>query len=415
MPPGGGYDGGMDASTPSAVSPRSQLATSIVPWLLIGAIGWGFLLVLGASMLSTRPATAGFDLELLLDAGRRVAAGQSPYDPSLVGGGAVDAPSLFYSYPPPVAQGMRLVAALPSWFVLVAWGIGASAAFAAVAVAIARRIGRRDSGGALAVPVLAIAPFVFPYAIGLLFGNLNVWFPALYGLILLAGVAPAGSAGAIGGVALGVVSVAKLHPASLGVWFLVRGPAERRVAAIAGLTIGAIVVASLLVGGFAPWAEYVSVVRAGAAADVVDSRNAGPAATIALLSGMTGSSVGLLQALVTVGSVGLTAWAARSRRDPVESLAWAAAASLVTLPVTWFHYPSALLPFAVAAIARAPLVGAEAVRRTTLLAAAAILVGIIAIAATPLIWVAIALVIAAVHESARSRPGTPPKVALRRA
>ena len=39
------------------------------------------------------------------------------------------------------------------------------------------------------------------------------------------------------------------------------------------------------------------------------------------------------------------------RSDPLESFAWAAVASLATLPVTWYHYPSALLPIAIAALA----------------------------------------------------------------
>ena len=44
-----------------------------------------------------------------------------------------------------------------------------------------------------------------------------------------------------------------------------------------------------------------------------------------------------------------TAAAARLLDDPVESFGWATVASLVVLPVTWFHYPVALLPVALAA------------------------------------------------------------------
>ena len=75
-----------------------------MPWILLGVIGWGYVLILGASMLATEPPTAGFDLALLTEAARRIGAGASPYDPELVGGAPVAAPSLFYSYPPPVAQ-----------------------------------------------------------------------------------------------------------------------------------------------------------------------------------------------------------------------------------------------------------------------------------------------------------------------
>ncbi|MFL5681307.1 MAG: glycosyltransferase family 87 protein [Chloroflexota bacterium] len=382
----------------------------LAAWLLLGAIGWGWVVALGAGMLATRPPTAGFDLELLLDAGRRVAVGQSPYDSALIGGAAVDARSLFYSYPPPVAQAMAVVAALPSALVLVAWALAAAAAFGFVAAAIARRLGRREPRIEIAVAVLAVAPFVFPYAVGLLFGNLDVWFPALYGLMLLGALAPSGAPATSAGVALGVVAIAKLHPASLGVWFLARGSRERRIAAVAALTVGGIVAASLLAGGFGPWTDYMSVVRAGTAADIVDARNAGPAAIVALTFGLGAAQVRVVQAVVSLAAIAVTLWAARTRRDPVESLAWAAAASLVTLPVTWYHYPAALLPFAVAAIARAPLAGSAAMRRTTFLAAAAIVGGIVAIAATPLIWLAIGLVLAATRASA-PRTGSEPRLA----
>ena len=85
------------------------------------------------------PPKAGFDLELLLRAGRDVAAGRSPYDPALVAGTAPVAESLFYSYPPVVAQLMAAFAAIPSPVMLVAWDAAAVAGLAAVAVALARR------------------------------------------------------------------------------------------------------------------------------------------------------------------------------------------------------------------------------------------------------------------------------------
>ena len=85
----------------------------------------------------------------------------------------------------------------------------------------------------------------------------------------------------------------------------------------------------------------------------------------------------------------------------MESLAWAAVASLVTLPVTWFHYPVALVPFGIAAIVRAQAAPPVARRRTTLAIAGAVGMSIVAMGFAPLVWVAVALVLAGV---ALSRP-----------
>jgi hypothetical protein len=102
----------------------------------------------------------------------------------------------------------------------------------------------------------------------------------------------------------------------------------------------------------------------------------------------------------------VTAWAAWRRPDPVESFAWATISSLVTLPVTWYHYPSALIPVALAAGLRARGTSVRPVRG--LLVAAGVLAAV-AIAALPLIYVAMGLVIAAARRSAAApapRPGS---------
>lgn len=389
----------------NAALPRQRAARPVPPlartavWLLVGVVGWTYVVALGAQMFATNPPTAGFDLELLLDAGRRIAAGQSPYDPALIAGAAVQAESLFYSYPPPVAQAFRLLTGIPSGVVLVGWAIGATAALVVVGVAIARQLGVARPWR-VGLPLVAVAPFVFPYAVALLFGNLDAWFPALYGLLLIGALRPEGGGAATAGAALAVAALAKLHPASLGLWFLARGAAERRVVVAAALSAAAIVGASLVVGGLDPWRDYVAVVRAGMSADLVDPRNAGPAAQLGLALGLDGSAVRLAQAAMSLGALAVTAWAARARRDPVESLGWAAAASLVTLPVTWFHYPAALIPFAVAAVARASSGEPAARRRTFVLTAAAAVVAMAAIAVTPLLWVSVGLVLAGVRASA---------------
>jgi amino acid transporter len=146
------------------------------------------------------------------------------------------------------------------------------------------------------------------------------------------------------------------------------------------------------------WSEYISIVRAGSGADLVDPRNAGPAAQIALLTGGGETFARTLQIPVTLLALALTAVAAWSRPDPVESLAWAAAVSLVILPVTWFHYPAAMIPFALVALLRAR--GTMAATQVAAIIASATIVSIIAIAVLPLIWLAVGLVLGAVWVSA---------------
>jgi hypothetical protein len=104
----------------------------------------------------------------------------------------------------------------------------------------------------------------------------------------------------------------------------------------------------------------------------------------------------------------VTAWAAWRRTDPVESFAWAAAASLATLPVTWYHYPSAMIPIAVAAMLRA---SDKDMRSVALLITAGAVMAAAALVWLPLLWVAIGLVIAAARVSgARSSMAPAPAI-----
>jgi hypothetical protein len=390
---------------PRMVRPAFALPTIV--WVVLGFIGWTALIALASRMLATQPPTSGFDLELLLEAGRRVAAGQSPYDPALVGGAVAQAESLFYSYPPPVAQVMRLLAGIPTGYVLLGWGAAATAATAATAVIVARRSGWTGGGAAVALPTIAVLPFVFPFAIAVLFGNLDAWFPAAYGLLLAGALRAAGGSVRAAGVVLAGATVAKLHPASLAIWFMLRGSAERRVAAVAAIAAILIVAVSIATGGLDPWRDYVAVIAAGSRATLLDGRNVGPAVQLALLTGASEATVRIIQAVVSFGAIAVTAWAALRRSDPVESLAWAAVASLVTLPVTWFHYPVALIPFAVAAVVRAQAGGPVIRRRTRLLIASAVGLSIVAVGFAPLVWVAVALVLGAVI---LSRPTAPTRL-----
>jgi hypothetical protein len=392
------------ARTPVTAVRRPPLA--LVAVVMVGLIGWIGLVWIAIALKGTPTSPpAGFDLELLLRAGRDVAAGRSPYDPALVAGTAPVAESLFYSYPPLVAQVIAAFAAVPSTAMLVLWDAAAVVGLGVVAAALVRRLAPGRLVAAVALPVVAAAPLCFPFAIGLVFGNLDVFFPLLYGAMLLAalpGATP--STGPAGGLGLAAASLSKLHPASVGLWFAGRAIGRDRAAIaviVTAVSVGVVALAaSLAVGGTQPWIDYLAVVRAGSNADLIDPRNAGPAVQLAIALGRDDVFARTAQIAVTAAVVVVTLVAARRGGDPVERLGWAAAASLATLPVTWFHYPSAMIPFGLSALLRA---NPPMATRVGLTIGAALVVAAVAIAVVPLIWVAVGLVLVALR---LSRPGS---------
>lgn len=367
---------------------------------IVGVIGWVGLFLIGYQLWAASPGTLGFDLELLLQAGRDVGAGRSPYAPELVAGGPPIATGLFYSYPPPVAQSMIPFASVPPVAMLVGWGVVATSGWVLVVELLRRQLAPERTAVSVAAVAFAAAAATLPLSVGLLFGNLDAFFPLLYGVMLLGALTPTPSAAVAGGLALVLASL-KLHPASMGLWFLARAvrghvPGLRRVV-VSAVVIGAgMVGSSLAFGGSAVWREYGEVVRAGTDAIIVDPRNAGLAAQTAAFLGEADATARSWHLVVGALAIAITIWAAWRRRDPLESFAWAAAASLATLPVTWYHYPSAMLPIAIGAWLRST--GPNRRRVQSLLGVAAV-VAALALAALPLVWVAIGCVVAAAGAS----------------
>ena len=375
-----------------------RVADGLAAWVLVGVIGWAGIVAIGWTLWQATPPRAGFDLALLLEAARRVTAGRSPYDAAMLAGAAPDATALFYSYPPAVAQAMTLLAWLPNGVVLVLWALGATLGLGLAAWRLALAAGRSATARADAVKTVAVAALLLPFAVAVLFGNLDAWYGLAFGAFVLAVAVPRASRGRVlaGGIALGFVVVAKLHPASLLLWLLVRALADRhgparQVLAAAVATGLVIVAASLLVGGLGPWQDYVAVLRAGAGAAVVDPRNVGPVSLLGQVVPLDGTGVRLALAVVSLAALAITALAAWRVRDPLASVAAAIAASLAVLPVTWYHYPVALVPVGVALAVFRPASLARV--------AVATIVADLAIAFTPLLWVAVGVLLAG------ARPG----------
>ena len=381
------------------------IALSTAIWLIVALVGWTMIAWLGVRLYSASPPNAGFDLELSIRAGRAVAAGASPYDPALVAGTAPGATSLFFSYPPVVAQAFALVGWAPSGLIFLAWSIGAVAAMLAVGERIRRAIRDAAPARGVALTTLAGASLTFPFTIAVLFGNVDAFFPALYGLALVAAMAPSRSTSIAGGIAIAVAAVAKLYPAGLGLWFAVRAAREQRSwmpVAAAVVTAGLFLLISLAIGGLNPWRDYISAVGAASRAELLDPKNIAPAALLARLVGGGSDVARLIQIFVSAAAVVTIAWTAWKRPDPVESLAIAAAATFVLLPVTWVHYPAAMIPFGVAALLRAD---GPAATTTRVLMSGAIVVAGASLFWLPLLWVAVGLAIAGVRASATQAVG----------
>lgn len=370
-----------------------------------GVVGWLALLWIGLGLWNQDPPRAGFDLALLLEAARRLLAGQSPYDPAILAGGSPEATGLFYSYPPPVAQAMTLLAGIPDGVVLLIWAAGATAGLTLVAWRIS--VALNWPGPPPALYAVAVVPLVLPFAVALLFGNIDVWYPLAYGTLIL-GVLPGASRGTMiaGGIAMAIVSIAKLQPAVLLVWLAVRavsnqgGPAAQIFVAAAVAGTG-IVLASLATWGTGPWLDYVEVLRASAGAEIVDPRNLAPVSMLGQALAFDDGTLRLVQmgisGMAVIGSVIAAVWV----RDPLASLSVAIVASMVVLPITWYHYPVALIPVGIV------LAVARPTARPLILVAVAI--ADLAISFGPLLWVAVAVLLVAVRDGRASTgpDGTP--------
>lgn len=393
-------------------------------WAIAGLMSWITLGLMTDHLISVGRIMQS-DLQALLRAGQRVARMLTPYEVTLHGS-SVKINSLFYSYPPPMAQLFSLFSSVSIETLLVVWGIAATLGLICIAALLGSRISNAHSRAETALALFAIAPIFYPYSAALLYGNADSWFPFLYGVILLGALEGRSTRGrlspVVGGVALGLASIIKLQPASVHLWFLVRGWHQlrsvpnlsphigekslfRRKCPPAWLTLLAslatlisLVTASLLSGGTGLWADYFHFLRSSDAISLTSLGNIGPGSQIALLLGRD-SLAWPIATLTSIAALCLTAWAARSRRDVIESLAWACIASLVVLPVTWYHYLSLLIPFGIATYARCRTM--EKPVPVYVLLICGVLVADVSFLFPVGGWVGASIIMIAIHRSAR--------------
>ena len=377
-------------------------------WTIAAVAFWATTAYLGVLMFNTVPRSAAFDLDLLVDAGRSIGAGQSPYDPAVLRGVVPDAVDLFYSYPPIVGQVLVPISGLPLGLIAILWAVAAVVLLAVAVVRIGALVAPAVPARTVAAATVAVAAMTFPLLIAVLFGNLDAFFPALYGFVLIGALSSVRRDGVIAGVAIAIGALTKVYPAGFGLWFLIRAVrpgsgADRRRLLVpvisAATTAVAMVAASVAIFGLGPWQDFAKVASTAAQAGLVDGRNAGPAAQVALWIDADNGLARLLHLPVVGLAVIAIVAAAWFRDDPLESLAIAATATLYLLPISWIHYPAALLPFVAAAVLRAHAGDGRAIRVVWTFAALGMLAGAVSIAWRPSLWLAVAFALLAVHAS----------------
>jgi hypothetical protein len=265
-----------------------------------------------------------YDLAAYLDAARRIAAGDGPYQAATLSGPFSPGPGGLYLYAPPLAVLVLPLATLPTELAVTAWtaahllGLVASCLLMPVA-------------GWIRATTFAVGAVSLPVLLDLNLGNVSTF-------VLLTGVAawrwrerPQGS------IALAAGLLVRPPLAAVGLAWLLRG--RLRAVAWAVGALATLVALTLPVVGIGGYLDYARVVRnVGSFTGV--PRNV-DAASAALAIGLA-QPVALLL-LAAGGVLAVVAIVAASRRDGETALVVALGAALLLSPLLWGHYLVALL------------------------------------------------------------------------
>ena len=284
-------------------------------------------------------------------AAREMAAGRTPYAPAMLEGPVPSQGQGAYRYPPPFAQLLVPLTALPltvaAWLWLALQGVLIVASvWLAGSLGGARPTRERFLWSGVA------ATYFLPAFDALLKGNVSGVI-ALQVALLAAGRFP-------GGLSLASAVLLKVSPVALVPAVLGRGASGRR-GELAGLALGtaAIVLPSFLLSPGA-WLDYGRVLPNLLAGNVDYLTNLAPATVLATRLPAAGTLVGpvrLLTVAAGLAAVVLAAWLAR-RRGGWHAAVTAGVFGMLVLPSSiWYHYLIVLLPIAALAWQRAALPG----------------------------------------------------------
>jgi hypothetical protein len=271
-------------------------------------------------------------------AAREMVDGRTPYAPAMLEGPVPSQGQGAYRYPPPFAQLLAPLTALPLTVAAWLW-LALQAVLIFASVWLAGSLGGARPSRERFLWTGVAATYFLPAFDALWKGNVS-GVVAFQVAALAAGRVP-------GGFALASAALLKVSPVALVPALFVRGASGRR-AELVGLALGTavIVVPSFLLFPGA-WLDYGRVLPNLLAGSTDYLTNLAPASIVDTRLPMAGALVGVLR-LVTVAiglaAVLLAAWLAR-RPDGWHAAISAGVVGMLVLPSSiWYHYLVVLLP-----------------------------------------------------------------------
>jgi hypothetical protein len=312
--------------------PRFRL--TLAAFLLCAA-----LLLLGMLLIRQAADPAGqygFDFDAYRAAARDIAAGRSPYAPSMLAAPVAVQGEVLYKYPPTFAQLLVPLAALPRELATGAWVL-LQATFAYAAVWYAGSVGGARPTLERALWSGVAVAFFLPVFDTLWKGNVSALLALQVALVLRVGT--------VSGIGLATAVLLKTTPMTL-VPAALSAAGRRRFALLVG---GAAVTVVSVALSPAAWLDFVRVLPNLLAGSSVVATNLAPHSVVAsafptlpVVADAARLAAVAVAALAVVVSIVL---ARRPGRWPAATVAGVAA--LLLLPSsTWFHYLAALLPLA---------------------------------------------------------------------
>jgi Glycosyltransferase family 87 len=307
--------------------------------ILLASILWlAGSLVLGAILLRQAVSPNGqyaFDFQVYYAAAGQIAAGHSPYDPSMFAGPIPAQGALLYKYPPLLAQLLVPLAGLPLGVAAGIWFMAqAFAVFAATWLA-ARAGGARNSAETFAWSAVATTYFLPVFD--------TLWKGNVSGILALA-VAVALYGGAAGGAGVMAAALLKTTPVVTVLPALLAG---RR--ALLGLIAGAIVTVSSFVLSPSAWFDFARVIPNLLNGPSVFPNNLAPDNLVGLAmpdQPLAAAATRFIVLGIALVALAVSVFVVRRAGGWPAALALAVLASLLLPGATWYHYLAVLLPLA---------------------------------------------------------------------
>jgi hypothetical protein len=329
---------------------RLRLYAYALPACLFGvsAVYWAVVAVVAVANIPARGGDADFGHFYAAARAVRMGLGPGIYSPSLIeridrlpGGCAGTSLQIPYLNPPLLAVLFQPLTALPCVDAFRLWRLVSLALWAGVAILLAWQVWQRSIqrgvspilAATAAAFIAALSAFSFPILDGLWLGQVH--------LLVLAGIVLAGwlhtrNRPVAAGMVLAFITLIKLVPAVLIVYFLLR----RDWRVLAGAALGGVLLLSVMLvgaGGLPTLAAMVPVLTA-------TPRHLWSNEAVITLRPVLGPALVAGVALAFAVTVLLQRRMRRAVEDPALGYAWALSTMLLISPIVWLNYLTWLLP-----------------------------------------------------------------------